>query len=340
MIPRYTEEQTRLYLKWLAQGMISHGQSIFLIENLQPSWLPEEESGIWQPRSTTILWVVVMSVHALFLLFSLFWRSRVSPVETDGLVFAWLPFALAGGCIASLRFVLRRASRSADARIQPVARLVLPVRELLRSRGCLAGVGLLLALLLVGYLVYSTPQENWPAVVAVLVFLLSYFMLFLGPLLGILLPIVLALAAYAYFTAIRPIPLETSTSPNHGIHLSVLNGMKFLGVSLAALSAYVYLLGSLPPEFTGSGTRVMTYWCSGFLFFLFLYSAGRYGLLEVADHYLLRLQIYRRGYGPLDYAGFLGFVSHELGFIQKAGGGYIFLHRSLMEYFAERQDQP
>ncbi len=37
---RYTREQTLRWLSWLARAMSHQGQSVFLIERLQPDWLP------------------------------------------------------------------------------------------------------------------------------------------------------------------------------------------------------------------------------------------------------------------------------------------------------------
>ncbi len=39
----YTPEQTRRWLAWLAGQMTEHKQSVFLIENLLPNWLPDRE---------------------------------------------------------------------------------------------------------------------------------------------------------------------------------------------------------------------------------------------------------------------------------------------------------
>ena len=36
--PPYSEAQSTAWLTWLARGMQRHGQTIFLIEQLQPSW--------------------------------------------------------------------------------------------------------------------------------------------------------------------------------------------------------------------------------------------------------------------------------------------------------------
>lgn len=55
----YGGEQTKGWLTWLAQQMIRHNQSIFLIEQLQPSWLPNH---MW-------LWIYVFGSRLISMLF-------------------------------------------------------------------------------------------------------------------------------------------------------------------------------------------------------------------------------------------------------------------------------
>jgi hypothetical protein len=43
--------------------------------------------------------------------------------------------------------------------------------------------------------------------------------------------------------------------------------------------------------------------------------------------------------GPLDYVRFLDHCVKRV-FLQRVGGGYIFVHRLLMEYFASSYEQP
>ena len=52
------------------------------------------------------------------------------------------------------------------------------------------------------------------------------------------------------------------------------------------------------------------------------------------QHFSLRLMLYRIGYVPWNYAHFLDYATERL-FLQKVGGGYIFMHRTLLEYFAQ-----
>ena len=56
-------------------------------------------------------------------------------------------------------------------------------------------------------------------------------------------------------------------------------------------------------------------------------------------HFSLRLILYRMGYAPWNYARFLDYAADRL-FLQKVGGGYIFIHRMLLEYFAQLELEP
>jgi predicted lipid-binding transport protein (Tim44 family) len=51
-------------------------------------------------------------------------------------------------------------------------------------------------------------------------------------------------------------------------------------------------------------------------------------------HFKLRLTLYSNKLAPWNYAHFLDYATERL-FLQKVGGGYIFVHRMLLEHFAE-----
>ena len=52
------------------------------------------------------------------------------------------------------------------------------------------------------------------------------------------------------------------------------------------------------------------------------------------QHFTLRLILYCNGYIPWNYARFLDYAADRI-FLQKVGGGYIFIHRLLLEHFAQ-----
>ncbi|QYO63721.1 hypothetical protein [Leptolyngbya sp. 7M] len=60
-----------------------------------------------------------------------------------------------------------------------------------------------------------------------------------------------------------------------------------------------------------------------------------YGGLACIQHFNLRLILYRKGRIPWNYARFLDYAAERL-LMKKVGGGYVFVHRMLMEHFAQR----
>jgi hypothetical protein len=51
-------------------------------------------------------------------------------------------------------------------------------------------------------------------------------------------------------------------------------------------------------------------------------------------HYALRLILWLNGHTPLNFIKFLDYCA-KLIFLKKVGGGYIFIHRMLLDYFAD-----
>ena len=70
----------------------------------------------------------------------------------------------------------------------------------------------------------------------------------------------------------------------------------------------------------------------------------RYGGRACLQHLVLRLALRYHGSIPRHYADFLDYAAERL-FLRRVGGGYIFIHRLLQEYFAtmyqfDRVDSP
>jgi hypothetical protein len=64
-----------------------------------------------------------------------------------------------------------------------------------------------------------------------------------------------------------------------------------------------------------------------------------YGGLAVIQHIALRLVLKFTGAVPLHYARFLDHAAERI-LLRKVGGGYIFVHRMLLEYFAGLETEP
>jgi hypothetical protein len=62
------------------------------------------------------------------------------------------------------------------------------------------------------------------------------------------------------------------------------------------------------------------------------------GGLACIQHFVLRIMLWRNGSAPLRYVRFLDYATDRI-FLRKVGGGYIFVHRLLLEYFASLEPE-
>ncbi|MEW6496939.1 MAG: NACHT domain-containing protein [Cyanobacteriota bacterium] len=113
--------------------------------------------------------------------------------------------------------------------------------------------------------------------------------------------------------------IETRTIPNQGIRQSAKNAVVFSLIGfLVACGAAALLQWKI------------LYWGIFGLSFGLVAGGGE----ACIKHFILRLILYLGGYIPWNYARFLDWATERI-FLQKVGGGYIFVHRLLLEHFAQ-----
>ena len=111
--------------------------------------------------------------------------------------------------------------------------------------------------------------------------------------------------------------------PNEGIKRSIQNGLiTWLGIVLFSGLYTMWLAGPLRWGYALYGGL-----------FLGLSMGIRYGGGAGLLHYALRLVLWYNNFAPLNYIRFLDYAAARI-FLRKVGGGYIFVHRLLIEYFA------
>ncbi|WP_424094485.1 NACHT domain-containing protein [Moorena producens] len=139
--------------------------------------------------------------------------------------------------------------------------------------------------------------------------------------------------------------LETKTSPNQGIWKSAVNACKgwlFFSVPFALLTFGVNLVITILEGFTPE-TLILLLFIPIIALLSFGMTIGLYVWLRIGgitciQHFSLRLVLYFNKYIPWNYARFLDYAADRI-FLQKVGGGYIFIHRMLMEHFAEMKPE-
>lgn len=137
----------------------------------------------------------------------------------------------------------------------------------------------------------------------------------------------------AVFHGFRAKVKELKAVPNQGVVLSFQHAWRY-GGSLGAICGFVWgfalWFDGVPVWHAALGSLLAGIG-------LGLTSAVWFGGLEVLRHYTLRLILCINGYTPLLYADFLDYAAERLIFLRKVGGGYMFIHRYLLEHFAEME---
>jgi GTPase SAR1 family protein len=267
---RFSRKDTVHWLSWLAKRMSEHGQTVFLIERMQPDWLPTRA----QQRIVTMGAAVMVG-----LLLGPLFGSVLGLLS--GLVFGLL-FGLVG--------------YSAD--IRPVEMLHFSWSKIVPSlRGEELPFGLYVGLL-TGLV----------------------FGLFFGPLFGLVFGLFFGLAF-----GITGGKIITSTFPNEGIRRSARSALLIWLLAWLPLGLVFGLLGELSFGLLGG-------LFSGLVFGL------HFGGRACIQHIVLRIMLWRNGSAPLNYARFLDYTAGRI-FLRKVGGGYIFVHRLLLEYFASLEPE-
>ena len=121
------------------------------------------------------------------------------------------------------------------------------------------------------------------------------------------------------------------TSPNQGIRLSWKNSLNvflrfFLIFGFVFSSQIPYVLRIQQPSALIDALLPL-------LILGFIGGLNR-GCSAVIKHYALRLILWLKGYTPFHFIKFLDHCA-QLILLKKVGGGYIFIHRMLLDYFAE-----
>ena len=147
---------------------------------------------------------------------------------------------------------------------------------------------------------------------------------------------------------LRSVIEEEVVHPNHGIFLTFRSAIfvaSLIGLILSALGIAIggfkfdlndFLL-ALPDLSSGWVYQEQVVWglFSGLL--ASIYAFLWYGGQDTIQHYVLRTILYTKGYLPFKLSHFLDYAA-ELILVRKVGSGYIFIHRMLLEHFANTHE--
>ncbi|MEM7537312.1 MAG: NACHT domain-containing protein [Chloroflexota bacterium] len=141
-----------------------------------------------------------------------------------------------------------------------------------------------------------------------------------------------------------PARAKSKTKPNQGIWALLRNCM-ILGLIAGLTGGLVFglmegLALSLMEGLTDKQLEGRSFRLTGGLNFSlaggglsFVMIAGLGGLTTCLKHFILRFLLFYHSLTPWNYARFLDYTSERL-FLRKVGGGYVFMHRMVLEHFA------
>ena len=308
----YTRKQTEHWLTWLARAMKDHSQSIFYVERIQPNWVTDQR----QQRTIKFIRKLILSVF-----FGVPLIGMLSVLEVDNgvpisflawqfgmcSVFGLLMWLLQYYCPPVGRLLARPVSPKVymSEEIKCIEKIrwswsAVRFKRLMLFGPLTAGLlGMLLVVLLRGL-------DAWSDGLAV--------GLFFGLLGGLVVGVVWL------WTGVTIGEIALHSFPNEGIKRSLQNGLR----SGLAGGLVFGLLGGLLSGLAG-----------GLVFGLFggLLSGLVFGGYSCLYHFALRLVLWRKNFAPLNYVRFLDCATARI-FLRKVGGGYVFVHRILLDYFA------
>ena len=360
---RYREARARKWLSWLARQMQARSQTVFLIEDLQPAWLTNGRQ-LWayallsRTAGAIVAYTLFFAVVDVLMTFD----PETTAVASDVFAIPVIGIFLGGitGIIVGLAVIARFDRRRVFAVLAGLAAtgLVLALILLLLAGASIdpaAGEAVLgLAIMTTPFVVLWTARllkrtiETDIHLVESLRWSWSRFreraftkkgcwwVLLLGPLWLIFLIIRGVLAAYTVT------PVDRKTLPNQGVRLSRRNAL-FAWGSVALVGAAIgMLVGSLAGLGDGAAAffkaaGVGTLAGAAGLSLPGIFLGFWFGGLDVVHHYVLRFVLYVSGAMPLRCARFLDHAADNLGFLQHVGGGYMFVHRYLLEHFARME---
>ncbi|WP_416672395.1 protein kinase domain-containing protein [Egbenema bharatensis] len=347
----YSRPQTLHWLNWLARQMICHSQTIVLIERLQRSWLQTFRQRLFYTLiSTSIISLILGLIYGI--------ATAVSFGIQRGMAIGLLTWAASNILQAIVVWFVVEVERMPVSARQSVlqrfaysvgAGIILGISTgmiVVIDRGVLLGIAVGWVSGVIGGVadwftgsrftrnalgLTETLKWSWPRIRRNLVFWLpigiTTGLAFHG--LGLLNQNwIISLISGAVTGAVAGVAtgldasseIETKTRPNQGIRQSAKNCLLIACMTTPALMLSAIVL-SVP-----------------------LYIAIIYGVLISLNlggsacvvHASLRLTFWLDRRMPWNDARFLDHAT-QLTFLQKVGGGYIFVHRLLMEHFARKQ---
>jgi len=348
---RYPRTQVIRWLAWLAQNMQRTSQSVFLIESLHPDWLRNPaRQRLYRIGVKSLLMGVWGALH-LGLIGALLADSNPNTIDQvqGGIstllgLLGGIVYGMTGGLLGGLVTENTRFWQGSAINGLILGSIFGPLFgiSMVNNGPEMAlryGIAYAIVYFFIGVYVYGliheikglNPIDNlrwsfrkgvrylpFSVVIAIALSLGTRIGPFLSGVVGLLFLIIIG------FENAKNI--DQRTIPNYKIRRSVANAMK-LFLLIAPIAGLTFYLAHDWSIYSGIA--------NGLIFGVgaALIGAGGAGLNGI-KHLVLRLILWKKHYMPWNYARFLDDACDRI-FLQRVGCGYVFVHRSLLEHFAQ-----
>lgn len=313
--PPYQNEQTKLWLTWLAQRMSQTSQTIFLIEEMQPTWLPSKAQRIIYQICSGLIGGLIVGLVASLIDTLIQWLIMGS-VFHEVSKFTSLLNMFIGGLI-SAGLVVGLIIGLGMAKIQTIQTIKWSWGETRRSlpNGLIFG----LALGLFVGLINTLKNPSFGLLVGLMTGMIGGFI-------------------YCATQGLKGSTIKTTVFPNEGIwqsarsavFLGLIGGVSgaVIGGSIMGIGGFLHIVPLLDSSISKTAIRGLSF---GLINGIVL-GAVLGGIGAFVKHFVLRFILCCNNSIPWNYARFLNYATERI-FLQKVGGGYIFVHRLLLEHF-------
>jgi hypothetical protein len=317
-------EITKRYLAWLARQLKNNNSpNNFLIEYIQPSWMPEKNL---HRRYTVLVGLLSCMLTALIIFLSIglsdTWEKGWASALFFGLITGFSVFL--GESTSIIRPVeIFKLSRSQEVKKNDIREFFEHIFRSSKSGAKFGFVTGLIYLIVVIIIRLMGDLTIKPLFSNVRVILLAC--LLGGTILG---------AFFGLFDGLVSRMMDelkvifvTREKPNQGIWASAKNCLKITFVS--------YLFVTLISHFVLRSDFVESLSLAAIFSIYFGFYKG--GGFPVVQHAVLRFLLCRQGHIPHNYAQFLRYTT-ERRLTQQIGGRFRFIHRELLDHFADMEE--
>lgn len=337
---RYSKQQTIQWLVWLAQRIYRESQTVFLIEQMQPQWLKTQaQQRIYQMGVMLLIFAIWGSLQTGLGAgyhfyhnpgYSLYQAAeKLAGGFLGGLIGSFV-YGVIGGLTIGL--AKGRIARLANGLLLG---LIYGFISIWIHENTQIGLGDGLLYGLIGIFIYPLIQNRIEPADAIR---WSWQKTRNNSVFGVLVTVVYILGGGSLEAALifglvatlisgfdKISEVDRRTFPNQGVWKSAANARTLL-ITIGSVTGL--LIGIVENPVLGLAQGLIVCGLAGALF------GGQGSGITCIKHFILRCILWRNGVIPWNYARFLDYATERI-FLQKVGGGYIFIHRLLMEHFAQ-----